>query len=248
MGDLAWKRRGLFGFPRKALRLHATVLGASGSGKTETLFRIAYEARKVYQQQVVYLDAKGESKRADEQAEDNAARFVAMMQLAGAHTVQVFPATAYHGWYGTPAELRNRLLSVIDYSESPYYGDVAANVLDLALSAPTTPRNSRQFLANLRADRLRAIYQHDAHQYRRVLALDKNLLEQVEMRYQVFFSAMAGQLDGTLDYANADAVYLRVRGFTLRNEAPRLGRFLVSDFMHYIAERRRMGVKTLFII
>jgi hypothetical protein len=64
----------------------------------------------------------------------------------------------------------------------------------------------------------------------------------------VFFSAMAGQLDGTLDYANADAVYLRVRGFTLRNEAPRLGRFLVADFMHYIAERRRSGVQTLFII
>ena len=68
------------------------------------------------------------------------------------------------------------------------------------------------------------------------------------MRYQVFFNAMDGQLDGTLDYANADAVYLRVRGFTLRNEAPRLGRFLISDFMHYIAERRLAGVQTLFII
>jgi len=43
-------------------------------------------------------------------------------------------------------------------------------------------------------------------------------------------------------------VYLRVRGFTLRAEAPRLGRFLVSDFIHYIAERRRPGVRTLFII
>jgi hypothetical protein len=51
-----------------------------------------------------------------------------------------------------------------------------------------------------------------------------------------------------LDYADADAVYLRVRGFVLREEAPRLGRFLVSDFMHYIAERRRAGVQTLLII
>ena len=68
------------------------------------------------------------------------------------------------------------------------------------------------------------------------------------MRYQVFFATMAGQLDGTLDYAEAEAVYLRVRGFVLRDEAPRLGRFLVSDFMHYIAERRRAGVQTLLII
>ncbi len=170
------------------------------------------------------------------------------MQAAGAETIHVFPTLHYNGWHGTPTELKNRLLSIIDFSESAYYGDVAANVLDLALGAPTTPRSSTHFLANLQFSRLKAIYANDPFQYRRVLALDKRLLQQVEMRYQVFFSAMAGQLDGTLDYANADAVYLRVRGFTLRNEAPRLGRFLISDFMHYIAERRRSGVQTLLII
>src|SRR6266700_810248 len=248
MGDLVWKSRGLFGFPQKALRKHAIALGSSGSGKTETLFRMAYGAYKVYRQQVVYLDIKGETKREDEQGQDNAARFVATMQAAGAKTVYVFPSLYYHGWQGTPQELKNRLLSVIDFSESAYYGDVAANVLDLALGAPTTPRHSRHFLANLNYERLKAVYQNDPDQYRRVLALDMHLLQQVEMRYQVFFSAMAGQLDGTLDYVSADAVYLRVRGFTLRAEAPRLGRFLVADFMHYIAERRKPGVQTLFII
>jgi hypothetical protein len=248
MGDLAWKKRNLFFYPRKALNYHAVALGSSGSGKSITLARSAYGARKVYQQQVVYLDAKGETKREDEAGEDNAARFVATMQAAGANNVLVFPSIHYNGWHGTPTELKNRLLSVIDYSESAYYGDVAANVLDLALNTPTTPRSSTHFLANLRYDRLKAIYANDPPQYRRVLALDKHLLEQVEMRYHVFFSAMAGQLDGTLDYANADAVYLRVRGFTLRNEAPRLGRFLVADFVHYISERRRSGVRTLFII
>src|SRR6266516_4860820 len=248
MGDLAWKQRGLFVFPLKALRYHAVVLGSSGSGKSVTLERSAYGAHKVYHQQVVYLDAKGETKREDEAGQDNAAHFVAAMQAAGAKNILVFPSLYYNGWHGTPAELKNRLLSVIDFSESAYYGDVAANALDLALSAPTTPRSSAHFLANLRLDRLKAIYKDDSLQYRRVLALDKRLLAQVEMRYQVFFSAVAGQLDGSLDYANADAVYLRVRGFTLRNEAPRLGRFFVADFMHYMAERRRAGVQTLFII
>lgn len=248
MGDLKWSQRSMFGFPLKALRLHATALGSSGSGKTETEFRAAYGARKVYHQQIVYMDAKGETKREDEQSEDSAARFVATMHAAGARSVLVFPALSYHGWHGTAAELKNRLLSVIDFSESAFYGDVAANALDLALSAPTTPRSSAHFLANLRYDRLKAIYANNPLQYQRVLALDKHLLQQVEMRYQVFFSAMNGQLDGTLDYANADAVYLRVRGFALRTEAPRLGRFLVSDFIHYISERRRPGVQTLFII
>jgi hypothetical protein len=223
-------------------------LGASGSGKTETLYRCAYGAYKVYRLQVIYLDAKGESKRAEEKEEDNAARFVATMRAAGARSIMVFPSSYYNGWQGTPAELQNRLLAVIDFSESQYYGDVAANAVFLALHAPATPRSSDHFLANLRPDRLKEIYKDDPLLNERVLRLDKHLLAQVRMRYEVFFNAMRGQLDGDLAYEDADAVYLRVRGFTLRQEAPRLGRFLVHDFMHYIAERRRPGVNTLYII
>jgi len=249
MGNLTWTRKKhYFCFPQGALRYHAVALGASGSGKTETLLRIAYGARSVYRYQIIYLDAKGETKREEEQTLDNAARFIATMRAAGAQRINVFPSLSYNGWQGTPQELRNRLLSIIDFSESAYYGDVAANVLDLALNAPTTPRNSSHFLANLRYDRLKAIYQHDRGQYQRVLALDQKLLAEVEMRYQVFFRSMAGQLDGTLDYRACDAVYLRVRAFTLREDAPRLGRFLISDFQHYIAERRQAGVQTLLII
>ena len=248
MGDLQWTHRNHFTFPKKALQLHTTILGTSGSGKTETILRLCYGARKAYGLQVIYLDAKGDSKREEEQAEDNAARFVATMTTAGATNVKVFPSLYLNGWLGDVTALKNRLLSVIDLSESPYYGDVAANAVDLALTAPTTPRSSHHFLANLRLDRLKAIYKDDPRQYQRVLQLDKDLLQQVEMRYQVFFRAVRGTLDGTLDYGDADAVYLRVQGFVLRNEAPRLGRFLVSDFMHYIAERRRTGTETLFVI
>ena len=250
MGDLAWtrKKHKYFVYPQKALRYSAVALGSSGSGKSEMLRRAAYGAYKVYRRQVIHVDVKGNKKRDDEESEDNAARFVAAMRAAGAQTIKVFPALYYNGWQGSSVELKNRLLSVIDYSESAYYGDVAANALDLALSAQPTPRSSRHFLANLQFERLKQLHKGDPFQYHRVLSLNQKLLKEVEMRYQVFFAAMAGTLDGTLDYADADAVYLRVRGFVLRDEAPRLGRFLVSDFMHYIAERRRQGVQTLLII
>jgi hypothetical protein len=248
MGDLLWSRKRLFTFPLAALRHHAVCLGATGSGKTETLYRCAYGAYKVYRLQVIYLDAKGESKRDEEKEGDNAARFVATMQAAGARSIRVFPSSYYNGWQGTPTELQNRLLAVIDFSESQFYGDVAANAVFLALHTPTTPRSSEHFLANLQPDRLKECYKDDPRFFERVLRLDKHLLAQVRMRYEVFFNAMGGQLDGELTYEDADAVYLRVRGFTLRHEAPRLGRFLVYDFMHYIAERRRSGVNTLFII
>lgn len=222
MGDLPWKRKKHFVYPQKALRYSAVILGSSGSGKSETIRRAAYGAHKVYRRQVILLDAKGNTKRDDEESEDSAARFLATMRAAGAHTIKVFPALHYAGWQGSAPELKNRLLSVIDYSESAYYGDVAANVLDLALSAQPTPRTSRQFLANLQFERLKELHKTDPFNYPRVLDLNKKLLKEVEMRYQVFFAAMAGQLDGTLDYADADAVYLRVRGFVLREYADRI--------------------------
>jgi hypothetical protein len=252
MGDLPWTRKRHrkkhFVFPEKALRTSAVMLGASGSGKSETIRRAEYGGHKVYRRQVIHIDAKGNTKKDDEESEDSAARFVATMRAAGAQAIKVFPSTYYNGWLGSPAELKNRLLSVVDSSESAYYGDVLTNALDLALCAQPTPRHSRHFLANLDFDRLVALYRGDRFNYQRVLKLNKKLLKEVEMRYQVFFAAMAGTLDGTLDYADADAVYLRVRGFVLSKEAPRLGRFLVSDFMHYIAERRRPGVQTLLVI
>ncbi len=144
MGDLPWKRNHLFGFPLKALRYSAVTLGSSGSGKSETFRRMAYGAHKVYHRQVIHVDAKGNKKRDDEESEDNAARFIATMRAAGAQTIKVFPATYYNGWQGSPAELKNRLLSVIDYSESAFYGDVAANALDLykATREQRSPRHS----------------------------------------------------------------------------------------------------------
>jgi hypothetical protein len=60
------------------------------------------------------------------------------MRLVGAERVMLFPHTYYNSWQGTPTESKNRLLSVIDYSESAYYGNVAANALDLASFAPNT--------------------------------------------------------------------------------------------------------------
>ena len=42
------------------MRRHAVILGASGSGKTETSMRIAHELAAKSEAQVFYLDAKGE--------------------------------------------------------------------------------------------------------------------------------------------------------------------------------------------
>jgi hypothetical protein len=243
MGDLVtWRRGNWVGFPAYDLGEHTICVGSSGSGKTETLLRIAYGARKVYGQQIILIDAKGDERQ------ETAARFVAAMREAGARRIRMFPATYYNGWKGSSVDLFNRLISVIDYSESRFYGDVAADVLRLALEAPTgVPRSSQQLLNNMTLKRLMEVYK-GTPQVATVASLDRKLLNQVLMRYRVFFGAMNGQLDGTLGYEDADAVYVMIKGFTLRDEAPRLGRFLALDFAHYVANRKPPGAGALLII
>jgi hypothetical protein len=243
MGDLVtWRRGDLVGFPMDALNQHIVLLGATGSGKTETMLRLAYGARKCYGYQVCYFDAKG-----DQQA-DTPARFIAAMRAAGARSIRMFPATFYNGWRGSARDLYNRLMAVIDYSESRYYGDVAADVVRLALNSPAgVPRSSGQLLSLMSFKGLVATYK-GSPQMATIASLDKKLLNQVAMRYRVFFNAVEGQLDGSLGYEDADAMYVQIKGFTLRDEAPRLGRFLVLDFAHYLAERKPRGVRTLLLI
>jgi hypothetical protein len=132
MGDfMTWRRGNWVGFPAHDLGEHTVCVGSSGSGKIETLLRLAYGACKVYGRQVIFIDAKGDERQ------ETAARFVAAMRAAGAQRIRMFPATYYDGWKGSAVDLFNRLISVIDYSESRYYSDVAADVLRLVLNAPT---------------------------------------------------------------------------------------------------------------
>lgn len=243
MGDLEiWRRGDLVGFPAEALNQHVVVLGSTGSGKTETMLRLAYGARKCYGYQVCYLDAKG-----DQQA-DTPARFLAAMRAAGARSIRMFPATYYHGWKGSARDIYNRLIAIIDYSESRYYGDVAADVVRLATNSPAgVPRSSGHLLSLMSFKGLMATYK-GTPQVATIASLDKKLLNQVAMRYRVFFNAVEGQLDGSLGYEDADALYLQIRGFLLRDEAPRLGRFLALDFAHYLSERKPRNTRTLLLI
>lgn len=243
MGDLVtWRRGDLLGIPAYDLSEHAVAIGSTGSGKTEGLLRFAYGGKKVYHKQIIYIDAKGDERQ------DTPARFFAAMKAAGARTIRMFPSTYYNGWLGDATLLYNRLMAVIDYSESPYYGDVAADAVRFAVFAPGgPPRSSREFLANLNQDRLKALYK-GRPEVAAIGTLDRRLLGQVQMRYRVFFGAIRGQLDGTLSYDGVDAIYMRIRGFALRDEAPRLGRFLALDYAHYVDSRKPRDVEAMLII
>jgi hypothetical protein len=245
-GDLAgWVRPAggalWLAYPAADLARHGVVVGAAGSGKTESLLRLAWIAAAAYGWQVVFLDAKGDPATRD--------RFVAAMHRAGLTPgrVHTFPAHAYDGWRGDRRALVNRLMEVTDFSE-PYYREMALRVLDLAVSAPPgVPRSSVELLERLGKPALRAAYRRDP-QGAEVEQLAPRDVAGVANRYRAFFGAVGASLDGRWAFEEAAACYVLLEGLALKAEAARLGRFFLEDFAHYAAVRKDRAAPVLLVV
>ena len=78
-------------WPFAQMLRHAVILGASGTGKTETSMRIAAELARIKGVQIFYLDAKGDR--------GSAQRFTSLMAASGVET-KVFPNQPFNSWKG----------------------------------------------------------------------------------------------------------------------------------------------------
>jgi hypothetical protein len=218
---------------------HLLVCGATGSGKTETVLRLAYALAKCSQVPVFYLDGKGD--------EENAERFVGLMADAGRST-RVFPNEPFCGWRGRAHELHGRLMEVIDYpADGPaaWYRDVAKNVLRLVCEHPDgPPRCSSDVLKRMELSSLR-----HAHRGSSALsALTSQQVGQVRLRYEAFFGQARGALDGDWAWEDTPSAYLLLDSLTLREETAGLARFLFEDFAHYFKSRKPREQYALLIV
>jgi hypothetical protein len=211
---------------------HLLVCGATGSGKTETLLRLAWTVAKASTAPVFYLDGKGDRETAE--------RFVALMADAGRVT-RVFPNEPFDGWRGEPHQIHSRLMAVIDYSsEGPaaWYRDLAKTTLRLVCEHPEgPPRSSAQVLS--RMDHALLTQAHPGSSA--LAALTPGQVAQVRLRYEAFFGQVRGQLDGQWAWEDTNAGYVLLDSLTLSEEVGGLARFLFEDFMHYIATRKPRG-------
>lgn len=218
---------------------HLLVCGATGSGKTETVLRLAYAVAKCSEVPVFYLDGKGD--------EQNAERFLGLMADAGRST-RVFPNEPFCGWRGQAHELHGRLMEVIDYaSDGPasWYRDVAKNVLRLVCEHPDgPPRSSSEVLERMELGSLRS-----AHRGSSALSvLTSQQVAQVRLRYEAFFGQARGALNGDWSWEDTPAAYLLLDSLTLREETAGLARFLFEDFAHYFKSRKPRAQYALLIV
>lgn len=208
---------------------HMLVSGSTGSGKTETLLRLAWTIAKTSGAPVFYLDGKGDRRTAE--------RFCGLMTDAG-RECRVFPNEPFDGWRGQAHEIYGRLMEIVDYaSDGPasWYRDVAKNVLGLVCEHPDgPPRSSAQTLARMDLPSLQAAHGDSGA----LAALNKEQVRQVRLRYQAFFGQTRGALDGKWAWEDTNAAYLLLDTLTLREEANGLARFLFEDFAHYFTKRK----------
>jgi hypothetical protein len=230
-GERALTRAGRYVIlPPAWLCRHVLVCGATGSGKTETVLRLAWTLAGATNARVYYLDGKGDREAAE--------RFVGVMADAG-RTARVFPNERFDGWRGEAHEIVSRLLEVVDYArEGPaaWYRDVARNVVLLACEHPEgPPRSSRMLLERMDLEDLRAAHGPSRGALR---ALRAQQVEQVRLRYEAFFGQMRGALDGRWAWEDADAAYVLLDSLRMHEETAGVWRFMVEDFTHYFSARK----------
>lgn len=213
----------------KRLAHHVLIMGATGSGKSETALRLCWSLAHATDAPIFFLDAKGDERTAE--------RFVGLMADAGRRT-HLFPAEPLDGWRGDERAIANRLLEVIDFADTgpaAWYRDIARAVVHLVCRHPTgAPRSASEALERMDLDALRA-----AHPTAGALkALGAEQVKGVRLRYEAFFGQADDALDGQWAWEDAQAAYLLLDSLTLREETSALARYLLEDFSHYFARRK----------
>jgi len=218
---------------------HLVVCGATGSGKTETLLRLAWTLARASDAQVFYIDGKGDR--------CNAARFLALMAHAG-RQARVFPNEPFDGWRGQAHEVQGRLTEIVDYADdgpAAWYRDIAKNVLRLVCEHPEgPPRSSPEALARMELQSLRRAHDGDSA----VSALKSEQVGQVRLRYAAFFGQSRGVLDGGWSWDDENCAYLLLDSLALREETRGVARFLLEDFAHYFTTRKPRERLCLLIV
>ncbi len=236
-------RRGRVYLPLERLGHHVLVVGATGSGKTETVLRLVESVARGSDWVLVFIDAKGDR--------ETGGRFASIAAAAG-RRVWRFPEGAYDGWRGEPGDVAGRLLQLIDFATEgggAYYRDLAVNAVRLACAGPAgAPRSAPELLRRLTRDALPELHPRGSPAAAEAAAFPRDQLDGIRARYSAFFATVGGALDGKVAFDEVEAAYFRLDGLRLKHEAGYLARFLVEEFTQWAVARKPRERRVLLVV
>lgn len=234
-GSRLWGNRSLdVVMPVNWLTYHTLVVGATGSGKTETVKRLAVEASgQGYQ--VVYIDGKGDR--------DLLGWFVS--RFSGCDVMsQLGDGRLYDGFQGDSAAVFNRLMALLfppsdRLGDGEYYRTAGADLLDLVLKAENKPPRSWADLQDrLDPGALKMAYRGDRYAAARLDRLDKKAVDGLFSRVSVLAGRLSPFVDGGGWVLRGQPAYFLVSPMAYGEDARSLVRFLAEDVCHYLTSRR----------
>jgi hypothetical protein len=245
-GDLRWPSgpRGSVVVPRPPEVQHVAVLGATGSGKSEVVWRLVEDDVRAGggARQVIYLNCKQPG-----HGGSPSARLAGLAHEAGRSFRVLAPGRApWDPMRGTPQRVHQRLMAAEEWSE-PWDQHLASVVLGLALELARREERSPESLGELVQDLLRgglADLAEDDPRAAEALATiekkdDQGLLTRL-MDQAMQLSGWIGPVGaGGWSWEDADVIAVDLPTSTDPGAARMLLRLMLTDIEGWITEERR---------
>jgi hypothetical protein len=219
---------------------HVLNFGATGFGKTETFFRVAYLIARSTNWPMIYLDAKGNPKEAE--------RWAWLMAKAGRRNF-IFPNEHFNGFRGSADQVFNRLMEVVPFVMKSvgarYYTDKAIVMLRIICEDyPEPPRSSGELLERLTPGMMDLDIQNQIE----FEGVDAAAMFEIKMRFAAYFRQVKNRLDGKCYWSDIDTGYFILNSLGGSEEAQGMAALIFHSLGQYVTlEKPTMRPLLVFV-
>ena len=213
--------------PEEDLNRHTLVVGTTGTGKTETLLRLALIFRRKGFK-VFYISCKADR--------DTQAKFNAMMLQSGVQPDQLlnFPQEPYDGWRSHPAKLSQRIINMQVWTPaSDIYKQRGANILDAIFYSVNPPRGMGELLEMLDVEALKGL-NTPRHLKKHMESVKDEDVKSIADRLVNFYTALGSAINGRKSFEDVAAAYFDLDIAGNREYLPQFARYLLNDYRDYV--------------
>lgn len=232
------------------LNKHLIIIGKPGSGKTQALKRIIYEAANYSNVNIFFVEGKGDLPLCTD--------IVNILYQAGKGRIPLLTMgygdqehetnSVYHCFKGTSLEIYNRLLALLGIDEmvgdSSYYADMYRDMLQLVcgVNKPLIdpPRCFEDLLYRTNLAWLTSTYVNDDFDNEVVRDLEERILKALQSRLRAYARELIPYVDDTgFALEDVKGAVFSMRGGAVGDSARRFLNVIIEDYKSYMGIRQK---------